>query len=137
MRDYEKYLELAKEYPDVFGDYRTFDCGIGWYSIIKDLAAELHTLQFTGQVRQIKEKFGRLCFYVGSATDEQFAAIDRAEAKSVTICEWCGAPGKMTSAGWMRTLCDTCHEIAKQKLLVQKEHISALRKNIDNTKESL
>jgi hypothetical protein len=32
---------------------------------------------------------------------------------SYTICEECGAPGKLRGGGWMRTLCDK-HEEERQ-----------------------
>lgn len=35
--------------------------------------------------------------------------IDEAEAKSYTICEMCGKPGKTRSRHhWLCTLCDEC-----------------------------
>jgi len=36
--------------------------------------------------------------------------IDKAEADSESICEWCGAPGKLRGRMWVVTLCDNCYE---------------------------
>ena len=37
-----------------------------------------------------------------------YVLIDKAEAKSYTICEQCGKPGKTTGGGWLVTLCNEC-----------------------------
>ena len=59
---------------------------------------------------QVKEKYGELCFYMTSATDEMFKLIDQAERESKTICEDCGQPGKLRKGSWLRTLCDKCNK---------------------------
>jgi hypothetical protein len=55
---------------------------------------------------QIKEKFGGLRFYVERATEEHYNYISFAESMSYRICEECGAPGKLHTDGWHRTLCE-------------------------------
>ena len=58
-------------------------------------------------VRQIKEKFGTLRFYVRGAGDDVHAIIERAVERSAVTCEACGAAGNLRRRpGWMRTLCD-------------------------------
>lgn len=59
---------------------------------------------------QVKEKFGRLCFYVTQSTDEQFAMTRFAERMSTRICEYCGQTDgtKTYRTGWHKTLCPTC-----------------------------
>ena len=57
-------------------------------------------------VSQVKEKFGGLRFYVGSADPAVFDVIDECERLSYTICEQCGKPGKPREGGWIKTLCD-------------------------------
>lgn len=55
---------------------------------------------------QVKEKFGGLRFYY-SGGDEYIRGLEKmAEAMSYRTCEKCGAPGKPTEGGWIRTLCD-------------------------------
>ena len=58
-------------------------------------------------VMQVKEKFGGLRFYVGTASEEFYDAIRSAEQESYKICEICGEPGKLREdLGWILTLCD-------------------------------
>jgi hypothetical protein len=59
--------------------------------------------------RQAKEKFGGLRFHVNKSSEVQAAYVDFAERMSARTCEECGAPGKLRTGGWLRTLCDT-HE---------------------------
>ena len=83
-----------------------WEIGGGWHPLVHELIAELQTLGWDGHISQIKEKYGGLRFYIGYGSDAIFAAIDKAEAKSYTICEACGQSGKLRRGGWMRTLCD-------------------------------
>ena len=97
--------------------------GIGWYNLIYTLTncidRRLEHLNKDGGNRkvviaQIKEKFGGLRYYADGDVDEQMdGMIDFAESLSYTICEECGAPGKLRSGGWVRTLCDK-HEEERQ-----------------------
>lgn len=60
---------------------------------------------------QIKSKFAGLRFYMTSGTDEMYRLIDEAEKKSYTICENCGAKGKLRNDRyWLETLCDNCEK---------------------------
>jgi len=97
--------------------------GIGWYNLIYTLTncidRRLEHLNKDGGNRkvviaQIKEKFGGLRYYADGDVDEQMdGMIDFAESLSYTICEECGAPGKLRGGGWIRTLCDK-HEEERQ-----------------------
>jgi hypothetical protein len=81
--------------------------GDGWRSISEPLIALCKERGV--EIRQIKEKFGGLRFYVGSAPDEVHVAIEAAENLSFLTCENCGAPGSLdTSKAWIRTLCEKC-----------------------------
>ena len=95
-----------------------FECGSGWYKIIKDAADKLEVLIAIEKARnpegwevgyfrasQIKEKYGTLCFYLSGGTDEMYKVVDQAERKSATICEKCGKPGKLRGRGWVYTAC--------------------------------
>ena len=55
---------------------------------------------------QIKEKFGTLRFYYQGGDDYIRGLDSMAESMSARICEDCGKPGKRTSGGWIRTLCE-------------------------------
>lgn len=59
---------------------------------------------------QVKEKYGTLCFYMTSGTDEMYNLIYEAEAMSAYICETCGKAGKVRNGGWVVTLCDECYD---------------------------
>lgn len=118
---------LCKTYPHVFADrgasMRTtamcwgFECGNGWYSIIKAAAAKLEPLivewikkdpendEYHPRASQVKEKFGTLRFYLSSGTDEMYAITDKAERQSSKTCEVCGRPGKLRGRGWLYTAC--------------------------------
>ena len=65
-------------------------------------------------ILQIKEKFGGLRFYVGSAPNEVLDIITEMEKKSVKTCEICGDVGKIRSVSWLTTLCDKCFESRKK-----------------------
>lgn len=80
------------------------ECGPGWEKLIAPLLERADLEDVT--VRQVKEKFGGLRFYVDSASDELYELIDQAERDSIKICEMCGMPGnRMIKAGWYKTLC--------------------------------
>lgn len=117
----EKDKALVAKYPMIF-DPQTpkqvhyemfgFECGDGWFDIIDKLCEELmvhwelHPDDTPPVAMQVKEKFGTLRFYVDSATDAQYELITRAEHKSESTCEVCGAPGKLDgSRSWIKTLC--------------------------------
>lgn len=87
--------------------------GPGWKTLVVDLYHKVKWLCPDLAVLQVKEKFGGLRFYVGSVSNEVakevFAAIDAAEARSLEICEECGAAGKLREdRRWLATLCDAC-----------------------------
>jgi hypothetical protein len=90
-----------------------FECGNGWFELIKELCEKLKALDLKDfRVQQVKEKFGGLRFYTGGVELEKAYEVDRliseAEAKSLTVCEECGKPGKPGGRGWIKTQCETC-----------------------------
>lgn len=81
-----------------------WECGPGWKSIIDPLISQAD--KESVRVEQIKEKFGRLRFYVNYASDALYDLIDQAEEASAKVCEMCGKPGVlMSKGGWMKTIC--------------------------------
>ena len=97
-----------------------FECYDGWFDLISTLSQDItnyckeNNLDIP-EVSQVKEKYGELCFYVNSCDDTVFEMIDKAEDKSATICEKCGAEGKLRTGDWHITLCDSCYKIRMDK----------------------
>lgn len=92
-------------------------CGDGWKSLICDLVDALDGLGVAYKIRQIKEKFGALCFYTdingtSHANRDRFQLlIDEAETKSVSTCEACGDPANgpaLIDDHLFASLCDGC-----------------------------
>ena len=84
--------------------------GPGWGKLIDELLDDLKLLDWDGNVHQVKEKFGGLRFYIGSGSPEVHERIEQAERDSESICEDCGAPGKIRNRPWLKTLCDECND---------------------------
>ena len=102
------YENLVKDYPSLYGNLY-FECGEGWYQILKDLSDEITKLDPENKVRvgQVKEKFGTLRYYLDDGGSESiYKAITKAEKLSEFTCEVCGQPGKERPSGWIKTLCD-------------------------------
>jgi hypothetical protein len=88
----------------------------GWHQLIWDLCVALEGMASQQvaegrppmRVRQAKEKYGSLRFYLagGTMTDEAFELTEAAEERSGTICETCGKPGETGLVGdWLLTYC--------------------------------
>lgn len=129
--------KLCKDFPLLYsdrnGDIQStcmcwgFEVRDGWYQLLYDLSSKLEPLiakykaemdadpnlneddkKWYPRASQVKEKFGTLCFYMTSATDEMYQLISEAENRSAEICETCGKPGKLRSSGWIACQCDEC-----------------------------
>jgi len=123
-----KFDDLIKECPNLYRNGMCFECGEGWYDLIRDLslkledlivdnpytsASELLPTEETGFLPsfyavQVKEKFGTLRFYMSTETDEMEDLIEKAEFKSESICEICGKTGVLDTSGWCEVRCATC-----------------------------
>jgi hypothetical protein len=82
------------------------ECNDGWLEMIKNCIDELIAAGWNKEICQIKEKFGGLRFYTNVMTKECYDIVSKYEKLSYTICEVCGAPGKVRNQRWIRTLCD-------------------------------
>jgi len=101
--------------------FSCFDCGDGWFELIKQTCAKLQALDIAGlEVDCVKEKFGGLRIGVsdirGMSWEDQKKVIDilsEAEEKSCSICENCGNKGEPRVTGRVfkvaKTLCSLCH----------------------------
>lgn len=100
--------ELKARYP-LFLRGVSLDVGAGWLRLLDDLCGKIAATGAGIQVRQVKEKYGGLRFYVDRSTPEIYALIEAAEMASFHVCQDCGAPGVRTQlAGWTATLCPAC-----------------------------
>ena len=122
---------LVRDFPNLYADRHNkkepfcwgFECGDGWEPLIRALSQEVETIivampekeRKKFRVKQVKEKFGTLRFYMGIAHDGIHAAIEKAEAASAVTCESCGKPGcSRNNGGWISVLCDE-HQAERQK----------------------
>jgi hypothetical protein len=86
-----------------------FACSQGWEKLLDKAFGELKALGWSGEIYQVKEKFGTLRMYVDKNGKEEFREIiQRAEEESGRTCEVCGSPGTTGGKGWILTLCGDC-----------------------------
>lgn len=131
----EKEAVLIKKFPHLFRDHTApltqslmafgFECNDGWYDLLYEAASKIEpilvkmindatrakdfeALNYIPAASQIKEKFGTLRFYMTYSTDEIEKIIRKAERKSATTCEQCGAKGKLRGKSWVFTVCSKC-----------------------------
>lgn len=115
----ELVSQIIKEAPLLFSDDNgkplcadTFyiETDDGWFNLVKDLSREIEKIaekvDKVPRIRQIKQKFGGLRFYVSDSTDEMESIITQFEIKSYHICEVCGEKGEVTNYGYIKTLCE-------------------------------
>ena len=122
----EKCKQLIEIFPEAFADLHPmepfalfgFECGGGWFDLLKDLIGEVKLIcekmetppEESGfKIVQVKQKYATLRFYTNVTTDAIDEAIDRAEERSAITCENCGKPGTLRHRGyWCYTACDGC-----------------------------
>jgi hypothetical protein len=107
--------KLVDKYPKLFSSkqFWGFECGDGWYDILDHLCGSLVTYTYGDEeiyVDQVKEKFGRLRFYLSKEDDVMHGMVSMAEHMSGRICETCGNRGETRGGSWVVTLCDEHHE---------------------------
>lgn len=136
MRD-ELQEKLVKKYPRLFKQVvdklpATKSCmawGIccedGWFYLLDETChyLELEYQQTPDEVKQeyyrenpyaftlaqIKQKFGSLRVYLEKGTDKMYEIANRAEERSMHLCEVCGEAGVKRDKGsayWIRKVCD-------------------------------
>jgi hypothetical protein len=121
--------KLCEKYPKLFADRHKspqetcmcwgFECGDGWYWLIDSLCSALqsridNTTPKPPQVvvDQVKEKYGRLCFYHHGGDEVSSGMVELAEHQSNLICEACGQTDSglvgQTTKGWIKVCCKDC-----------------------------
>lgn len=122
--------KLKAEFPEFYSNIY-FECGPGWYEILRDLSLKIREHLQTGiheeefwespfSVTQVKEKYGELRFYVASCCSHIHEMIEKSSKLSRITCENCGNPGTMRTfnknpSGWVYTNCDRCWEKMESK----------------------
>lgn len=117
----EELENLRNEFPSLYADpYIPFECGDGWYTLLRWLSLELvkHIKSVPKHSHmeeeepfhptQVKEKYGTLRFYVNHECDDISDLIARAEKTSARTCEVCGEKGMMFGEHWKKTRCVKC-----------------------------
>lgn len=61
---------------------------------------------FKYRIAQIKEKWGKLCWYDEGASKEVYEIIEKYEKLSWNTCIVCGEPATKISDGWISPFCD-------------------------------
>lgn len=121
--------KLFKKFPQLFRDKDKppteslmcfgIEASDGWFKILFKLCQDIMATNPDQNFRfsQIKEKYGCLRIYpMGGASEEIWELLDKAEVDSATICEQCGKPSRMISAGWIYNMCNECWlEFAKKR----------------------
>jgi hypothetical protein len=123
--DTTKYF--YEKYPLLYRNKLKYglECGFGWFKLLDDLSSQLEELikQYIKvnpdidsnelpAACQVKEKFGRLRFYMDNQTDVMQDLLDWAETTSGTKCELCGKRGSVrTLRRWIYCRCDKCFEL--------------------------
>ncbi len=117
----ENTERLYKEFPILYQKRVGFSFSDGWFDIIYRLSQKIEEeimkmkpeeMEET-YVRQAKEKFGTLRFYMNNSTQKIEDLILEAEKESEVICEDCGSKeGKLGISKinnfWKRTQCKKC-----------------------------
>lgn len=116
--------ELVDIFPELFEDLDprtppapfTFDCGDGWFSLLKELLKELKEVSikknFPIKCFKAKETFGTLRFYTDGYECCVGDAIDKAVLRSSKTCEKCGEPAELRKRrSWYTTQCKKCWRV--------------------------
>lgn len=91
-------------------DFDGIDCGAGWFDLLdrtfSAIAAHAEASGKPISIQQVTQKFGKLRLRTGRADPEVRAIIDAAQNESLTICEQCGRPGRLTEGWGLAVACE-------------------------------
>ena len=123
MMSPELEKQLVEKYPKLFSSkqFWGFECGDGWYDLLDYLCGAIKEYTYDSDeltVDQVKEKFGRLRFYLSREDDVLHGMVSMAEHMSGQTCEMCGVRGKTRGGSWFVTLCDA-HDQARIGKMVE------------------
>ncbi len=124
--------KLIKEFPVFFDQnaeespfkHRGIEIDIGWIPLVREMIQKLEaqaklekrTDREAVKCAQIKEKFGLLRCYLTNSSKAMQEIVNEFAAKSASICESCGAPGKRYTDGWERVKCEACEKYRQEKI---------------------
>ena len=117
--------KLTKSFPNLYRDrnedksksglHYGYQCGNGWYPLLRKLSAKLEKLILAlpenkrrfYKATQVKQKFGTLRLYMYDRTTEMRELIANAEEESLHTCEVCGRPGDLIQepGRWITVSC--------------------------------
>ncbi|PTV70197.1 hypothetical protein [Agrobacterium pusense] len=110
-RDRRKFKHVHEQHSYVVPAAAKFACGPGWENVIRQLAERLGRLPGPPKLVDGKEKFGSFQCRIVLHTSERMPELDElareARKLSLTICEECGAPGRLRMGqNIAKTTCD-------------------------------
>ena len=113
--------KLLDKYPKLFSNqhFWGFECGDGWYDILDHLCGAISQYTYDADevyVDQIKEKFGKLRFYLSREDNVLHGMVTLAEYMSGHTCEICGERGELRTGSWLVTLCDMHHQVRTERI---------------------
>jgi hypothetical protein len=114
----ENTQKLLSKYPKFLSHITYFEFNDGWFNLVSGLFSTIENYinhlpledQDNFYAVQCKEKFGGLRIYYNGALPYINGAIAMAESMSCITCEKCGNPSTIRDGGWLRCLCDSCHQ---------------------------
>jgi hypothetical protein len=127
----DKWESLRQKCPLLFKHAIPIECQSGWFGIIYGLSKKIEQIlekhaenhkSLEGEENeyiemfaiQVKEKYGKLGFYMSCETDEITGLIQEAEELSAQTCEICGCPGRIRTESRVSTECDSCFGVGKK-----------------------
>lgn len=107
--------KLYRDYPSLYRNHQQtlmvegFACGDGWFVLIDTMSFLLSKHDQKIKAEQVKEKLGKLDFYIQNGNNYSTGITMLAYMISQVTCEICGAPGaRYEHQGWLTTRCP-CH----------------------------
>lgn len=103
--------DLVDEFPGVFDAASYTDVGVGWLDLVRAFVIEALPHDPSLCVHELKEKWATLRIWCDTDVLEARLAKGKAEIKSGSVCEVCGAAGYVRRPppdrmAWWRCLCD-------------------------------
>jgi hypothetical protein len=110
-----EFQEWVAQIDPSYHSFRQGSVGPGWKGLLSECFEQLRQAGWSGNILQIKEKFGALRLYVTGQNPTIDEIINHFEERSRTVCEECGAPGSTrNSNGWLSTVCDLHYKGAQE-----------------------